>query len=331
MARLIPKQKLEEIANSVEKEVAELLVDQLPAEVTIFHSQPWLAPGRDETRDSDFLDQGEADFIILHPNYGILDLEVKGGVIEYAPEERNFYRKVGAGRRKKIRDPFAQGQKNLHRITDAVVENSFKNEGKAPFVHGYAAIFPDCIYEGALPPGGQDPRIVFDKRHLAVLGKQVVTAFRAWDRRSNHSKGKVQPADVIEKIKLALLPEFRLKPSLQRSMDRDESELVRLTKDQAKLLKILEEHPRALIKGVAGSGKTMLAMDKAASFAEAGHRTLFLCYNELLAEFLSDQVPVGLSSNLIVRHFHAWCRECCVKPVAKNNGIYRIAYRHINI
>lgn len=321
MARLIPKQKLEEIANSVEKEVAELLVDQLPAEVTIFHSQPWLAPGRDETRDSDFLDQGEADFIILHPNYGILDLEVKGGVIEYAPEERNFYRKVGGGRRKKIRDPFAQGQKNLHRITDAIVENSFKNEGKAPFVHGYAAIFPDCIYEGALPPGGEDPRIVFDKRHLAVLGKQVVTAFRAWDRRSNHSKGKVQPADVIEKIKLALLPEFRLKPSLQRSMDRDESELVRLTKDQAKLLKILEEHPRALIKGVAGSGKTMLAMDKAASFAKSGHRTLFLCYNELLAEFLRDQVPEALRGKLNVRHFHAWCRECCVKPAAVKNGI----------
>jgi len=322
MARLIPKQKLEEIANSVEKEVAKLLVDQLPTEVTIFHSQPWLAPGRDETRDSDFLDQGEADFIILHPNYGILDLEVKGGVIEYAPEERNFYRKVGGGRRKKIRDPFAQGQKNLHRITDAIVENSFKNEGKAPFVHGYAAIFPDCIYEGALPPGGEDPRIVFDNRHLAVLGKQVLTAFRAWDRRSNHSKGKAQPSNVIEKIKLALLPEFRLKPSLQRSMDRDESELIRLTQEQAKLLSFLEEHPRALIKGVAGSGKTMLAMDKATSFAKGGHRTLFLCYNELLAEFLRDQVPEHLRSNLIVRHFHAWCRECCVKKAAKIHDIY---------
>jgi hypothetical protein len=321
MARLIPKQKLEDITNSVEQEVAKLLVDQLPEEVTIFHSQPWLAPARDEIRDSNFLDQGEADFIILHPKYGILDLEVKGGLIEYACEERNFYRKLRGGRRKKIRDPFAQGQKNLHRIKDSIVEKSFKNEGNILFVHGYAAIFPDCIYDGDLPPGGEDPRIVLDKRHLAELGKQVIATFRAWDRRSNHTKGKSQPLDVIEKIRSGLLPEFRLRPSLQRSMDRDESELVRLTKDQSKLLEFLDEHPRALIKGVAGSGKTMLAMDKATSFAEAGYRTLFLCYNDLLAEILRDQVPAELKSNLSVRHFHAWCRECCVKPIAKNNGI----------
>jgi hypothetical protein len=321
MARLIPKQKFEEIANFPEREVAELLTQQLPPDVSIFHSQPWLSPERDEARGVDYLDQGEADFVILHPDYGILDLEVKGGVVEYLPGERNFYRKLSGGKSKRIKDPFVQGRKNLHRIKGAIMESAFRNFGSPPFVHGYAAIFPDCIYEGPLPPGGEEPRILFDSRHLENLGERVLQAFQAWDRRSNQTKGKTQPDEVIEKIRAALLPEFRLKPSLERSIKNDELELVRLTQRQAALLKFLEERFRVLIKGVAGSGKTMLAMDKAVSFARMGHRTLFLCYNELLAEVLRDEVPDDLSSMLKIRHFHAWCRECCTKTKAKASGI----------
>jgi hypothetical protein len=321
MARLIPKQKLDEIGNLPERDVARALVDQLPPEVTVFHSQPWLAQERDEIRDSDYLDQGEADFIILHPDYGILDLEVKGGVIEYVPRERNFYRKLSGGRKRRIKDPFVQGRQNLHRITDAVNKNAFFGEAKAPFVHGYAAIFPDCAYEGPLPPGGEEPRILLDSRHLEDLGKRVIGAFEAWDRRTNQTKGRAQPAEVIDKIRAALLPEFRLKPALQRSIKRDEIELVRLTKNQVDLLNFLKPLKRALIKGVAGSGKTMLAMERAISFGMDGHRTLFLCYNDLLAEVLRDQVPEELENRLVVRHFHAWCRECCMKPEARARGI----------
>jgi superfamily I DNA/RNA helicase len=65
----------------------------------------------------------------------------------------------------------------------------------------------------------------------------------------------------------------------------------------------------------------MLAMERAISFAKEGHRTLFLCYNELLADFLSEQVPADLIDRLAIRHFHAWCRECCVKPAARAHGI----------
>jgi len=320
MAKLIPKQKLDEIGHLPERDVARALVDQLPPEVTVFHSQPWLSPERDEIRDSDYLEQGEADFIILHPDYGILDLEVKGGAIEYSSNERNFYRKLSGGRKRKIKDPFVQARENLHRITDAIKKSSFGDERNVPFVHGYAAIFPDCTYEGPLPAGGEQT-IILDARHLENLGKRVVEAFQAWDRRSNPTKGRTQPSEVIEKIRSALLPEFRLKPALQRSIKRDEIELVRLTKNQVDLLNFLKHLKRALIKGVAGSGKTMLAMERAISFAKAGHRALFLCYNELLAEVLRDQVPEELENRLIVRHFHAWCRECCMKPEARAHGI----------
>jgi hypothetical protein len=156
---------------------------------------------------------------------------------------------------------------------------------------------------------------------LEDLGIRVIGAFETWDRRTNQTKGRAQPAEVIVKIRAALLPEFHLKPALQRSIQRDEIELVRLTKIQINLLDFLAHFKRALIKGVAGSGKTMLAMERAISFAMAGYRTLFLCYNDLLAEVLRDQVPEELKDGLVVRHFHAWCRECCMKREARERGV----------
>lgn len=321
MARLIPKQKLDDISNVPERDVARLLVEQLPSNVTVFHSQPWLAPERDEIKDRVYLDQGEADFIILHPDYGILDLEVKGGRIKYAVEERNFYRTHPSGKTKQITDPFAQGQKNIHRIKRAIVKSVSDDSQLGHFVHGYAAIFPDCTYSGPLPPGGEDPRIVFDARHLQTLGREVLGAFNIWDRRSNSAKGRSLNQGTIERIRSTLLPEFRLKPSLYRSLERDEAELIRLTKSQSNLLTFLEGRNRALIKGVAGSGKTMLALEKAFSFATKGYRTLFLCYNELLAAVLRDQVPPNLRDDIVIRHFHGWCRECCTKPQARACGL----------
>ena len=42
MANLVPKISVDEIENKPERDVARMLVDQPPSQVTIFHSYPWL-------------------------------------------------------------------------------------------------------------------------------------------------------------------------------------------------------------------------------------------------------------------------------------------------
>ena len=66
-----------------------------------------------------------------------------------------------------------------------------------------------------------------------------------------------------------------------------------------------------LVQGTAGSGKTMLAVDRARRFAKQGKKTLFLCYNRGLAEWLAGLVPDQLRPFLAVRHFHKLCSEFC--------------------
>ena len=59
MANLVPKISVDEIENKPERDVARMLVDQLPSQVTIFHSYPWLRPDRhDRTGDAGSLRHG---------------------------------------------------------------------------------------------------------------------------------------------------------------------------------------------------------------------------------------------------------------------------------
>lgn len=60
--------------------VYRLLEEQLNDDFHIIHSIPWLSSFIDELQNNKS-PVGEIDFLILHPDLGILALEVKGGVI----------------------------------------------------------------------------------------------------------------------------------------------------------------------------------------------------------------------------------------------------------
>ena len=78
MARLIPPvHNLSDIANHGERLVAEALVEQLPNDVVVYHSYPWLRLERRERKGAEYLQPGEADFVIVDPRWGLLVLEVK--------------------------------------------------------------------------------------------------------------------------------------------------------------------------------------------------------------------------------------------------------------
>ena len=58
--------------------------------------------------------------------------------------------------------------------------------------------------------------------------------------------------------------------------------------EQKCILNYLTEQKTAVIQGVAGTGKTLIAMEKARRHADAGERVLFLCYNAQLKTYLSE-------------------------------------------
>ena len=66
----------------------------------------------------------------------------------------------------------------------------------------------------------------------------------------------------------------------------DEKKRLQLDLSQISILENLEENDRLLIRGPAGTGKTLMARETALREARQGKRVLFLCYTEALAAFL---------------------------------------------
>src|SRR5262249_54032693 len=87
-----------------------------------------------------------------------------------------------------------------------------------------------------------------------------------------------------------LRPEFELYQSVRARADEREAELKRYTDEQFIALDAMQRNPRVLFEGPAGVGKTLLAMEGARRASAVGRRTLLLCFNRLLAGFLSTEM-----------------------------------------
>ena len=97
---------------------------------------------------------------------------------------------------------------------------------------------------------------------------------------------------------------FRLIPALGRQLEADEEKLIRLTEEQSRLLEYLEDHDRCLIEGVAGSGKTLLAVQQIERFAKEGKRTLFVCFNKALCHWVRDHIDQSLKEHCHIFNFY---------------------------
>lgn len=306
MARLIPKILPAEISNKGERDIATVLVEQLPDECVIYHSYPWLRMDRDHKKVT--LREGETDFVIVHPKFGLLVLEVKGGTIEYDETNRAWFRRE-RGRSVEIKDPFEQARKGKHELIKLIRQESFPSEEHFPCPYGHAIIFPDCVYQGRVPPGA-NASTIFSANDMPYLGRRVTELLGKW-KPHNHSVSMT--SEQMRGIQLGLSPAFQLLPVLFRQVEEQEERLFRLTQDQTRLLDFLNSHHRAAIKGVAGSGKTLLANVQAQKFARQGKSTLLVCFNKPLAEWLRRSLPDELSGLITVRHFHGLCNDYCRK------------------
>lgn len=173
MARMIPNVDPAQLEHASEEPVYRALRDQLSQEFVVLHSYPWLRPWRGEGA----LLEGEADFVVLHPQRGMLVLEVKGGnTIRH--DGHRWFRDTGDGPRE-FQDPFRQASKNMHALLEIVDERSGGRVRKSHLVYGYAVVFPHMDYEGEPPPHA-DKAIVISRRHLPFMEQGVSTAFVKW-------------------------------------------------------------------------------------------------------------------------------------------------------
>ena len=90
--RMDPDVQSRDLEHASEEPVYVALRDQLGDDYAVLHSYPWLRPWRGEA-----LLEGEADFVVVHPQRGIVVLEVKGGDVSH--DGRRWFRDTSTGPR----------------------------------------------------------------------------------------------------------------------------------------------------------------------------------------------------------------------------------------
>ncbi|MEY3895286.1 MAG: hypothetical protein RLZZ214_805, partial [Verrucomicrobiota bacterium] len=306
MAKMFPSVIPDNVASdprrAAEIRVYECLRDQLDGAFHVFYSSPWLG-----TRPDGSEVDGEADFLVAHPDLGILSIEVKGGGVAIDGDSQWTSRdRFGIERR--IKNPVEQARSSKHQIIAKLKESSKWNPRFVRACHG--VILPDVTSPGRPLRADMPPELFAFREDMVRLNSWVKSRFQ--DASPNGPGPRCGPLgnDGLAALDSLLAEPIRLKVPLAAGVDHALREIKLKTDEQVWILRDLEENRRMTIAGAAGTGKTILAVEKALMLAEEGKRTLLLCFNRPLSAHHRE--TVGERPNMLVTHFDKFCRDVAV-------------------
>jgi hypothetical protein len=254
----------------------------------VFHSVVWQAVRAGKQGD------GEADFVLLHPAHGMVVLEVKGGRIEVSGGE--WYSTDRKGVRHRIKDPFRQAKDSKYALLE-YLRGLYPRLQAVPRIC-HAVVFPDVSIG---EPIGVFPReIILDASDLNQAESSLKSLLAHWEQ---YGRSPSTP-NAVQLIADRLAPTLQVQRRLRADLADSEREILTLTARQFDVLRHLRSIRRCVVRGGAGTGKTLLAMAKARSMAADGARVLLCCYNAPLADRVASDL---CDSDVSVATFHAFC------------------------
>ena len=305
----------------------------LPDTWYVFHSFKMVNTSDGELRES------ECDFIIYNREKGIICLEAKAGSgISYQNGEWLY----SSGIVMSHDGPFRQAANGMYRLRDRI-KNSRMRQIVDRCKMLYGVWFPginDIKLQQLAFPEDADKRLVLTTEALNDPEPYLENIFSISTFFNRHS---ITETDISETesnmlIRGIFCPEFNVFPSA--SFDSDLKNIVfhRLLKEQSNILYFLEDQRVAVINGAAGTGKTMIAVEKARRHAMDGEKVLFLCYNVHLKSYLENNYAHANIDFLTIAGLA--CKLCktaqpdYVKLQDKLEGMYfseTFPYQHIVI
>lgn len=294
----LPREVREDPRRSAECLVYDALKQMLPENFVVYYSRTWIGRNSDGQ-----ISEGESDFTILHPAFGMLCLEVKGGRISRDGTSDVWTTTDRSGEVFTIKNPMTQAARSRYHLLDKFRRTKGWADKAINCKHGI--VLPHSAGPG-FDLGAEIPRnrTIFSEDISRI--DECVMGMLTEDPRAFAHKVKLgsRGMQAFERI---LSPSFDLSFDLNAEVDLADSKLARLTEDQFLILDCLTTNPRMAISGPAGTGKTVLAAEKATRLCAEGRRTLLLCYNAPLAERL--KMMLKCNELIHVATFHQWCGE----------------------
>lgn len=313
MATLIPTLGTTRFDTRGELRLAERLKDYLEDNAWVWHNLPVGPFGK------------HPDFVVLHPQQGIVVLEVKDWRLETIAEANKQQVRLLTDQGIVGTDnPFEQVRGYMFNVVNTLKQDKqlvledgrFKGQLILQFGHG--VVFTNITRKQF---EGTDLREVFPPDRCIFRDEMTEStepdAFREriWKMVSPRL-GPGLSLPQLDRVRARLFPEVRVRqialpfdePEAKPDSPEDDRMLAVMDMQQELIARSLGDGHR-IIRGVAGSGKTLILAFRAEHIARAAARpVLVLCYANAIAGRLENAMQDrGVEDRVIVSTFHAWC------------------------
>ncbi|MFE7062048.1 3'-5' exonuclease [Sutcliffiella sp. NPDC057660] len=300
------------------------------------------------------------DFVIIGPDLGLIVLEVKDYTRNtlYQLNKDEWTIRDSNGDLHSVKSPLKQARDYVFKINDVLkkdknlIQTEGKHQFKLKFPFGYGVVFTRLFQKQVLEDGIYsiiDPDSMLTREEMdpdygefseEVLVEKLINMFQVPFRLR-----EPLTYEEINTIRYYLFPEVRIGAEFKEPVPHQDQLLLSLrdikTMDfhQENMAKQIGDKNR-LIRGVAGSGKTIILASRAKMLAKENPnwRILILCYNISLSQNISQIVramaaePDNLfdfhfgdgaeqvlptPTNIEVRNFHQWLKN----DLKMNEGI----------
>lgn len=233
--------------------------------------------------------QGEADFVVLIPGQGLLVIEVKS--------HEQISCKKGTwtlGNEQKKKTPVKQAWNNVHALRKHLLKRSI-DISDVPFLG--CVWFPKSVDVNIdESPQWQDWMLLFSKDLTKNLISTMENTFSLGiemlgsEQGLSFSKNRA-PFEKLDKIAKALRPEVEIAKTAAMRVAEIKKWSESAVEQQLEVVSIVSGTKKPyLVQGIAGTGKTHIAVYEAKKAAQRGERVLLTCYNSLLADYLAKEL-----------------------------------------
>ena len=297
MAVMIPSEGGYFDPYSKEKEMFEAL-SKLPEGYYVFHSYRLVKLIPDKG-----LNENEIDFLVFNPKYGCLFIECKNRTLRRENDGRWQYLDRSSGSEKwvNMHDPFDQafsGQHNLFNKLKDMYPQYADHINRCKFM---VAIWLPRYFRNEIDEATFGPNItkeIIMTREALLYPDETVKQVEALMERMNrvHLVCKYEEEKIIDSgpgyqhslsrddamalFRNVLCPTFRAIVNVKKDF---EDTYLELLEEQFVVLNFLTHQRTAAISGAGGTGKTLVAVQRARLLSEKGEKVLFLCYNHNLS------------------------------------------------
>lgn len=248
---------------AAERLVQERIAAALPDGARLYANVRFVA----RTRSHGPAHDGEADLVLVHPDNGLLVFEVKSGT-----PSRDAHGDWFIGGHPLDRSPFKQAEDAKHDLKRAIADLP-GGPREQDLRAGHAVTFPD-VDLASLPRGhvllGPDaPReITLDADSLAdetATRRALDGAWEFWV--GDGARGRPLTAAEMARIDDFLSSVVELRRLLRHDINDARARLVQASNAQRQILNMARSQRRVEIIGPAGSGKSLVAVEKACMLA----------------------------------------------------------------